>query len=117
VAAQRRSRRSLRAPGDVVPRRDRSAGTAGLRRRRGGGRVVFAGFDRGGYGKLVEVAHGGGVVSLYAHLSAIGVRVGRRVGTGAIVGRVGSSGESTGPHLHFEVRVRGAAVDPVPALP
>jgi hypothetical protein len=82
-----------------------------------GGRVVFAGFDRGGYGKLVEVAHGGGVVSLYAHLSAIGVRVGRRVGTGAIVGRVGSSGESTGPHLHFEVRVRGAAVDPVPALP
>ena len=82
-----------------------------------GGRVVFAGFDGGGYGKLVEIAHGNGVVSMYAHLSAIAVRTGRAVVTGTIVGRVGSTGEATGPHLHFEVRVRGAAVDPVPALP
>ena len=80
------------------------------------GRVVFAGFDGGGYGKLVEVAHGNGVLSMYAHLSAFSVRVGQSVATGARVGRVGSTGESTGPHLHFEVRVRGAAVDPVSAL-
>jgi hypothetical protein len=80
------------------------------------GRVVFARFDRGGYGNLVEVAHGNGVLSMYAHLSAFSVRVGQSVATGTRVGRVGSTGESTGPHLHFEVRVRGAAVDPVSAL-
>lgn len=80
------------------------------------GRVVFAAFHTAGYGNLVEVAHSSGVVTLYAHLSAISVRVGQVVGTGSLVGRVGSTGESTGPHLHFEVRVRGAAVDPLPAL-
>lgn len=80
------------------------------------GRVVFAGFDGGGYGNLVEVAHGGGVVSMYAHLAGVSVRVGQTVTAGARVGRVGSTGESTGPHLHFEVHVRGAAVDPLPAL-
>ena len=80
------------------------------------GRVVFAGFDGGGYGNLVEVAHRNGVLSMYAHLSAFSVRVGQSVATGTRVGRVGSTGESTGPHLHFEVRVRGAAVDPVSAL-
>ena len=81
------------------------------------GRVVFAGYDAGGYGKLVEVAHGNGVVTMYAHLSRISVRVGASVGTATRVGRVGSTGEATGPHLHFEVRVRGAAVDPLAALP
>jgi hypothetical protein len=80
------------------------------------GRVIFAAYDRGGYGNLIEVAHGGGVVSMYAHLSGFSVRVGQSVATGTRVGRVGSTGEATGPHLHFEVRVRGAAVDPVPAL-
>jgi hypothetical protein len=80
------------------------------------GRVIFAALDWSGYGNLVEVAHGGGVVSMYAHLSALSVRVGQSVSTGTRIGRVGSTGESTGPHLHFEVRVRGAAVDPVPAL-
>jgi len=80
------------------------------------GNVIFAGYDAGGYGNVVEIAHGGGVVSIYAHLSALAVRVGQSVATGTRVGRVGSSGESTGPHLHFEVRVRGAAVDPVPAI-
>jgi peptidoglycan hydrolase-like protein with peptidoglycan-binding domain len=80
------------------------------------GRIVFAGFEPGGYGNLVEIAHGNGVVSMYAHLSAIGGSVGRNVGAGTIIGRVGSSGESTGPHLHFEVRVRDAAVDPLPSL-
>ena len=81
-----------------------------------GGRVIFAGFEGAGYGKLVEVAHGNGVVTMYAHLSAITVGVGAYVAAGARVGRVGSTGESTGPHLHFEVRVRGAAVDPLAAL-
>ena len=80
------------------------------------GRVVFAALDWSGYGNLVEVAHGGGVVSMYAHLSSFSVRVGQFVSTGTRVGRVGSTGEATGPHLHFEVRVRGAAVDPVPAF-
>jgi hypothetical protein len=80
------------------------------------GRVIFAALDWGGYGNLVEVAHGRGVVSMYAHLSAFSVRVGQFVSTGTRVGRLGSSGEATGPHLHFEVRVRGAAVDPVPAF-
>jgi Peptidase family M23/Putative peptidoglycan binding domain len=80
------------------------------------GRVIFAALDWGGYGNLVEVAHGRGVVSMYGHLSAFSVRVGQFVSTGTRVGRVGSSGEATGPHLHFEVRVRGAAVDPVPAF-
>jgi len=80
------------------------------------GRVIFAALDWSGYGNLVEVAHGRGVVSMYAHLSGFSVRVGQFVSTGTRVGRVGSSGEATGPHLHFEVRVRGAAVDPVPAL-
>jgi murein DD-endopeptidase MepM/ murein hydrolase activator NlpD len=81
------------------------------------GRVVFAGYDAGGYGNLVEVAHGNGVVTMYAHLSRISVRLGAAVAAGTRVGRVGSTGEATGPHLHFEVRVRGAAVDPRSALP
>jgi hypothetical protein len=80
------------------------------------GRVIFAAYDAGGYGTLVEVAHGGGVVSMYAHLSSVSVRVGQTVATGTRIGRVGATGEVTGPHLHFEVRVRGAAVDPQPAL-
>jgi peptidoglycan hydrolase-like protein with peptidoglycan-binding domain len=80
------------------------------------GRVVHAAWDSGGYGYLVVLAHGGGVRSWYAHLSSMSVRVGRRVATGTRIGRVGASGSATGPHLHFEVRVRGAAVDPLPAL-
>ena len=80
------------------------------------GRVVFAAYDPSGYGNLVEVAHGAGVVSMYAHLSSVSVRVGQRVATGTRVGRVGATGEATGPHLHFEVRIRGAAVDPLPSL-
>jgi peptidoglycan hydrolase-like protein with peptidoglycan-binding domain len=81
------------------------------------GRVLFAGLDRGGYGNLLEIAHGGSVVSMYAHLSSFSVLVGQSVVAGTRIGRVGSTGEASGPHLHFEVRVRGAAVDPVPALP
>ena len=80
------------------------------------GRVTFAGFSLGGYGNLVAIAHGGGTRTMYAHLSRVGVRVGQYVQSGRRIGRVGSSGNSTGPHLHFEVRVRGAAVDPMTGL-
>lgn len=79
----------------------------------GPGYVSWAGWRAGGWGLLVVIAHGGGVRSMYAHLSRVEVRVGERVGAGFEVGRVGSTGDATGPHLHFEVRVRGAAVDPV----
>ena len=80
------------------------------------GRVIFAGFAAGGWGNLVVVSHGSGTRTLYAHLSRVGVRVGQRVGAGRRLGRIGSSGASTGPHLHFEVQVRGAAVDPLGGL-
>ena len=81
-----------------------------------GGRVVHAGWDSGGYGYLIIIQHRNRVRTYYAHLSHIGVHVGERVAAGRRIGRVGSSGESTGPHLHFEVRRRGAAVNPLPAL-
>ncbi len=80
------------------------------------GRVTFAGRSTGGWGNLVTIAHPGGTRTLYAHLSRVGVRVGQRVQAGVRIGRVGSSGKSTGPHLHFEVLLRGAAVDPLPAF-
>ena len=62
------------------------------------------------------IAHGGGVRTLYAHLSRMAVKLGRERRPGSTIGFVGSSGESTGPHLHFEVTVRGANVDPLSAL-
>jgi peptidoglycan hydrolase-like protein with peptidoglycan-binding domain len=80
------------------------------------GRVVWAGYRAGGWGLLVTIAHRDGVRTMYAHLSRVGVRLGERVGVGARVGRIGATGDATGPHLHFEVRLRGAAVDPLPAL-
>jgi hypothetical protein len=82
----------------------------------GPGRVTWAAWHSGGWGNLVVVAHGGGVRSLYAHLSVVEVRLGERVGAGHEVGRVGATGISTGPHLHFEVRLRGAAIDPLGCL-
>jgi murein DD-endopeptidase MepM/ murein hydrolase activator NlpD len=69
-----------------------------------------------GYGNLVEVDHGGGVTTRYAHLSAVTVVPGQRVATGALLGFQGSTGNSTGVHLHLEVRVDGVPVDPVPWL-
>jgi murein DD-endopeptidase MepM/ murein hydrolase activator NlpD len=77
----------------------------------GSGTVVSAG-RRGGYGKLVEIDHGDGVVTRYAHLSEILVTKGDAVGRGQAVGRAGSTGRSTGPHLHYEVRFDGDPVDP-----
>lgn len=79
------------------------------------GRVVWAG-PRGSFGNTVVVAHGRGVRTLYAHLSRVDVGLLDEVAGGALIGAVGSTGRSTGPHLHFEVRVRGAAVDPLGAL-
>jgi murein DD-endopeptidase MepM/ murein hydrolase activator NlpD len=76
------------------------------------GTVIFAGW-LGGYGNLVVVDHGNGLSTAYAHASAILVIVGRSVSQGDTVSLVGSTGHSTGPHLHFEVRVNGVAVDPL----
>jgi murein DD-endopeptidase MepM/ murein hydrolase activator NlpD len=81
----------------------------------GAGCVRTAGWDGGGYGNLVVLVHRLGVTSWYAHLSSIAVRPGECVAAGRLLGRVGATGHATGPHLHFEVRVRGAAVDPLTA--
>jgi hypothetical protein len=82
----------------------------------GPGRVVFAGRARGGWGKLVVLAQARGVRTLYAHLRTVRVRLRQTVGAGTRLGTVGATGNATGPHLHFEVRLRGAAVDPRAAL-
>jgi murein DD-endopeptidase MepM/ murein hydrolase activator NlpD len=79
------------------------------------GRVVFAG-EAGTYGNLVVVEHADGLETRYAHARDVHVRVGQRVGRGESLGTVGSTGRSTGPHLHFEVRRGGRAVDPLPFL-
>jgi len=79
------------------------------------GTVIVAGWS-GGYGQLVVIDHGGGLATAYAHQSRIAVKTGDPVTQGGLVGFVGSTGHSTGPHLHFEVRVNGAAQDPLPYL-
>ncbi|WP_158806967.1 M23 family metallopeptidase [Beijerinckia sp. L45] len=76
-----------------------------------GGTVTIAASE-GGYGTMVEVDHGNGLSTRYAHLSSTSVVPGQKIETGAIVGRVGSSGRATGPHLHYETRINGEAVDP-----
>ena len=75
------------------------------------GTVTFAGWQ-GGYGKMVEIDHGNGVSTRYGHLSSIDTEVGHTIKTGQIIGKVGTTGRSTGPHLHYETRVDGEAVDP-----
>ncbi len=79
------------------------------------GRVAFVG-QRPGYGNCVEIDHGNGLLTRYAHMSAFRTRVGETVMAGQTIGAVGSSGRSTGPHLHFEVRLNGQAVNPRPFL-
>ena len=75
------------------------------------GKVVNAGWS-GGYGRMVEVDHGNGLSTRYGHLSEINVKIGQQVKIGDIIGEVGSTGRSTGPHLHYETRIDGEAVDP-----
>src|SRR5215211_5527971 len=82
----------------------------------GRGVVKFAGWNTGGYGYLVVVSHRLGFESWYAHQSRIAARPGQPVVGGSRIGYVGSTGHSTGPHLHFEVRLNGTPIDPIPRL-
>ncbi|MDW5598003.1 peptidoglycan-binding protein, partial [Conexibacter stalactiti] len=82
----------------------------------GRGIVGFAGWNSGGYGNLVVVRHRLGYETWYAHMSRIAVSVGQSVAGGSVLGWVGSTGRSTGPHVHFEVRLFGTPIDPVPRL-
>jgi murein DD-endopeptidase MepM/ murein hydrolase activator NlpD len=75
------------------------------------GKVASAGWA-GGYGRMVEIDHGNGLSTRYGHLSAINVKVGEPIKIGQVIGEVGSTGRSTGPHLHYETRIDGEAVDP-----
>lgn len=81
----------------------------------GSGTVIFAG-HRGGYGRVVFVDHGNGVITRYAHLRRIDVKVGDTLAGGQQLGQLGSSGRTTGAHLHFEVRLGSRSVDPSTAL-
>lgn len=76
------------------------------------GQVKSAGRN-GGYGRMIEIDHGNGLTTRYAHLSKLFVKTGQRVKKGQIIGRIGSTGRSTGPHLHYETRINGNAVNPV----
>jgi murein DD-endopeptidase MepM/ murein hydrolase activator NlpD len=82
------------------------------------GVVIGAGYlaGEGGYGQIVLVRHRGGFITAYAHMSKVLSHAGQRVHRGQVIGLVGSTGHVTGPHLHFEVRVNGVKVNPVPWL-
>jgi murein DD-endopeptidase MepM/ murein hydrolase activator NlpD len=80
-----------------------------------GGTVTIAGWS-GGYGKMVEVNHGNGFATRYGHMSEIDVQVGQQIKIGQVLGKVGTTGRSTGPHLHYETRIDGEAVDPLKFL-
>ncbi|WP_436641207.1 M23 family metallopeptidase [Microbaculum sp. FT89] len=80
-----------------------------------GGRVTVAGYS-GGYGRMVEIDHGDGYTTRYAHMSRVKVEVGDVIPSGTVVGLAGSSGRSTGPHLHYETRVYGQAKNPMPFI-
>jgi len=82
----------------------------------GTGTVIWTG-PRGGYGNAVFVDHGGGLVTIYAHMSSISVSVGQQVSGGTVLGNVGQTGLAAGPHLHLETRVNGVAYDPLQFVP
>ena len=81
-----------------------------------GGTVVFAGWDSSGYGNCVKINHGNGLVTIYAHQSAIYVTAGQVVNAGDTLGGIGMTGWATGNHLHFEVKLNGVSVNPWPYL-
>ena len=119
-AGDRRSRihLRLRGPQRSVPRPPRHAHRPRFPRRDGdpvrataNGKVVSSGWA-GGYGRMVEIDHGNGLSTRYGHLSEIDVKVGDVIKIGQVIGAVGSTGRSTGPHLHYETRIDGDAVDP-----
>jgi murein DD-endopeptidase MepM/ murein hydrolase activator NlpD len=80
------------------------------------GTVLRAGWNTGGYGNLVELDHGRGITTRYGHMSAILVTAGQHVTRGQQIGRMGSTGRSTGNHLHYEVRIDGRPVNPIPFM-
>lgn len=80
------------------------------------GTVLEAGFNHGGYGNLIKVDHGRGIETRYGHLSRILVSPGQRITRGQLIGHMGSTGRSTGSHLHYEVRIDGRAVNPIPFM-
>jgi murein DD-endopeptidase MepM/ murein hydrolase activator NlpD len=84
----------------------------------GAGVVIGAGYlaDEGGYGQIVLIRHADGVITAYAHTSRMFVHAGQHVVAGEVIGLVGATGHVTGPHLHFEVRIHGVKVNPVPWL-
>ena len=79
------------------------------------GRISFAG-RKAGYGNCIEISHGNGLVTRYAHMSKFRATVGQQVAAGDVIGAIGNTGRSTGPHLHFEVRINDRAVNPRPFL-
>ena len=81
-----------------------------------GGTVVFAGWDSSGYGNCVKINHGNGLVTIYAHASALYVTAGQVVNAGDTIAGIGMTGWATGNHLHFEVKLNGVSVNPWPYL-
>jgi murein DD-endopeptidase MepM/ murein hydrolase activator NlpD len=94
---------------------DFRAETGAAVRTTGAGKVITAG-NVGGYGNMVEIDHGQGITTRYGHMSVISVKTGDVVATGDVIGRAGSTGRSTGPHIHYEVRRHDQPVDPMSFL-
>ena len=80
------------------------------------GTVLRAGWNSGGYGNLVEIDHGRGIATRYGHLSQVLVQAGAHITRGQLIARMGSTGRSTGSHLHYEVRIDGRPVNPIPFM-
>jgi murein DD-endopeptidase MepM/ murein hydrolase activator NlpD len=98
--------------GSLHPGIDIGAGAGAPIQAAASGRVMVAGYS-GGYGNLTVIDHGNGIATAYAHQSSLAAPAGQQVGQGQVIGYVGSTGFSSGPHLHFEVRVNGSPVDPL----